>query len=146
MRAGSETAARKAKASAGQLILRVEPAIDGQVFVDGVYVGTSDAFGNDTGQPIALDAGTHVVQILAAGYDVVQTGVGIAAGRATTYRAQMKASASVADAAPGPAASVAARTRMRGYFIPGCYLGNVPPREASLPPGCDPDRAVTIQP
>lgn len=144
-RSRSESAVRPSKAGAGQMILVVEPAVDGQVFVDGVYVGTSDAFGNTGGQPVALAAGTHVVQVLAAGYDAVQAGVGIVAGRATTYRAQMKASAAAADAPPA-AAPETGRARMRGYVIPGCYLGNVPPREATLPPGCDPDRAVTIQP
>ena len=27
------------------------------------------------------------------------------------------------------------------YMIPGCYIGNLPPREVKLPAGCDPDRA-----
>lgn len=142
----TDAAARPAKGTAGSLILRVEPAVDGQVFVDGVYVGTSDAFGNETGQPVPLDAGTHVVQVLASGFEAVQAGVGIVAGRATTFRAQMKTSTAVADPVAAAAPPIATGARMRGYIIPGCYLGNVPPREASLPPGCDPDRAIAIQP
>jgi hypothetical protein len=30
------------------------------------------------------------------------------------------------------------------YVIPGCYLGNRPPRAQSLPPGCDIKRSRTI--
>ena len=31
------------------------------------------------------------------------------------------------------------------YVISGCYLGNRPPRQASLPPGCDSSKAKTIK-
>ena len=31
------------------------------------------------------------------------------------------------------------------YLIPGCYMGNVPPKEANLRPTCDPARAITFQ-
>ena len=31
------------------------------------------------------------------------------------------------------------------YVIPGCYLGNLPPREVGLPSGCDPNKARTIK-
>jgi hypothetical protein len=31
------------------------------------------------------------------------------------------------------------------YVIPGCYLGNLPPREVSLPSGCDIAKARTIK-
>lgn len=31
------------------------------------------------------------------------------------------------------------------YVISGCYLGNRPPSEASLPPGCDVSKAKTIK-
>ena len=30
------------------------------------------------------------------------------------------------------------------YVIPGCYMGNRPPRERSLPPGCDIARVKAI--
>jgi hypothetical protein len=32
------------------------------------------------------------------------------------------------------------------YYIPGCYMGNVPPTEVDLPPGCDPDRVIVRKP
>ena len=31
------------------------------------------------------------------------------------------------------------------YVIPGCYLGNRPPSEVSLPPGCDPNKARRVK-
>jgi hypothetical protein len=31
------------------------------------------------------------------------------------------------------------------YVIPGCYLGNLQPREVELPPGCDLKKARTIK-
>jgi hypothetical protein len=31
------------------------------------------------------------------------------------------------------------------YVIPGCYLGNLPPRDVGLPPGCDLKKARTIK-
>ncbi len=31
-------------------------------------------------------------------------------------------------------------------FVPGCYMGNVPPNEANLPATCDIARAVSVQP
>jgi hypothetical protein len=48
-----------------------------------------------------------------------------------------------------PAAGFVAPSISRGsstfYVISGCYLGNRPPSEASLPPGCDIKKAKTIQ-
>jgi hypothetical protein len=32
------------------------------------------------------------------------------------------------------------------YFIPGCYMGNVPPEHMKLPAGCDLSRLVTSRP
>jgi hypothetical protein len=51
--------------------------------------------------------------------------------------------------APIPGAGFAATSINPGsstiYVISGCYLGNRPPREASLPPGCDIAKAKTIK-
>jgi hypothetical protein len=33
---------------------------------------------------------------------------------------------------------------MTFYLIPGCYMGNVPPKEANLPATCDITRAVSF--
>jgi hypothetical protein len=50
--------------------------------------------------------------------------------------------------APQSAGFVASSTR-RGpdtfYVIPGCYLGNLPPRDVSVPPGCDLKKTRTIR-
>ncbi|HYU80441.1 MAG TPA: hypothetical protein VEK56_15735, partial [Vicinamibacterales bacterium] len=32
------------------------------------------------------------------------------------------------------------------YFIPGCYLGNVPPEDVALPSTCDLSRLVVRRP
>ena len=51
--------------------------------------------------------------------------------------------------APQPAPDAAVRTPptakqpMTFYLIPGCYMGNVPPKEANLPATCDLARAVS---
>jgi hypothetical protein len=48
-----------------------------------------------------------------------------------------------------PGAGFAAASISRGsstfYVISGCYLGNRPPSEASLPPGCDIKKARTLK-
>jgi len=49
----------------------------------------------------------------------------------------------------GPTAGFVASSSRRGsdtfYVIPGCYLGNLPPRDGSVPPGCDLKKARTIR-
>ena len=90
----------------------------------------------------------------------VQTADGpvqVQAGRTITYRATLQPQASQdpgevarpdvpaerdaagADPAPVPAAATF-------YVIPGCYMGNVPPAELSLPSSCDARRAVVVRP
>ena len=32
------------------------------------------------------------------------------------------------------------------YFIPGCYLGDVPPKDAGLPASCDQSKTVVVKP
>jgi hypothetical protein len=32
------------------------------------------------------------------------------------------------------------------YVIPGCYVGNVPPTDVRLPPGCDVKKVTTFNP
>jgi hypothetical protein len=46
--------------------------------------------------------------------------------------------------AAGPVGPVIRRGSNTIYVIPGCYLGNRPPRDVSLPPGCDIKRARTV--
>ncbi len=132
----------------GTLRLDVEPAALVQVFVDGFFVGTPSDFRGD----LELEAGTHRVELRAPGYHTLSLDVQIAPGRIATYRraldpvggaAPPDTPAAVAPAPDVPAAPVAPRTI---YMIPGCYLGNVPPQEASLPATCDASRVTTFEP
>jgi hypothetical protein len=128
---------------AGRLRLDVDPRGDQQVYVDGYYVGTPEDFGAE----LDLESGPHSVEIQAPGYATLQVNVNIAPGRSITYRATLNAT----DAKPAPEAAVpsstpvAPATPMTGYFIPGCYIGNVPPQDAGLPASCDLDRVITIK-
>jgi hypothetical protein len=45
-----------------------------------------------------------------------------------------------------PAQTVAPPPSSTFYVIPGCYLGNVAPTAATLPPGCDPGQLKTYRP
>ncbi|PYR38051.1 MAG: hypothetical protein DMF90_04620 [Acidobacteria bacterium] len=128
----------------GRLRLDVEPGGgDQQVYVDGYYVGTLADFNGE----LDLEVGPHTVEIRAPGYETLHVSVNIAPGRAIAYRGMLKAS----DEKPAPEAvvqnstPVAHATPMIGYVIPGCYLGNVPPQDARLPPSCDVSRVITIQ-
>ena len=128
---------------AGRLRLDVEPRGDQQVYVDGYYIGTPEDFGAE----VELESGPHSVEIEAPGYETLQVNVNIAPGRSITYRARLKATdAKAAPEAAVPSSSpVAPATPMTGYFIPGCYIGNVPPQDAGLPASCDLDRVITIK-
>jgi hypothetical protein len=115
--------------SLGVLDLDVSPHY-AQVFVDGAYAGTVDDF---LAAGVPMTPGVHTLVLRAAGYDPVSIPVSIAAGRMTSYRAAMQP-ATRPPAAPAPAPLVTAATF---YIIPGCYFGNRPPDNVSLPSGCD---------
>ncbi len=130
-------------AATGTLSLDFEPKRSGELYVDGYYVGTTD----DLGSELTLDAGPHSIEFRAAGYESLSVNVRIEPNRALTYRSALTALASTlpadttkpaADAKPAPAKPI--------YVIPGCYLGNVPPKDAGLPATCDLSRAITIRP
>jgi len=127
----------------GTLSLDVEPPGTAQVFVDNFYVGTI----NDVGRELTLDAGTHNVELRASGYETLNVNVKIDPGRNITYRGSLQPVAGkAASASPDRAAEAAPAKRKPIYAIPGCYLGDVPPKEAGLPPTCDPRKAITIRP
>lgn len=131
----------------GVLQLDLKPRPTGQLFLDGVYVGTLDDLGHD----LTLPEGTHQLEIRQAGFKPFTLAVRIDAGRTLVYRGGLEradppaASATVAAAAAGPVPP-APVARKPFYFIPGCYLGDVPPKEAGLPASCDPSRAVVYRP
>jgi hypothetical protein len=112
--------------------------------VDGYFVGTS----LDLDDELRLEAGPHKIEIHAAGFETLVVDVNIAPRRSITYRAALTRSGAkapqdtpVADAANATPATPA--TPMLVYVIPGCYVGNVPPEDARLPPTCDVSRAIT---
>ena len=120
----------------GSLVLMVEPAT-AQVFVDGYGFGTPDAFDGQRGE-LALEPGPHKVELFAPGYESVTLEVRIIPNQTVKYLNAMKPLAPVSPpAAPGQPKTI--------YVIPGCYLGDVLPKEAHLPATCDVSRVVTFE-
>ena len=124
----------------GYLRLELQPAPGVQVFVDGEFVGMLDEAGD-----LELVPGTRRIEIRADGYDQLIFDARIAAGRTISYRGAL-----VPQATTPPTPTVApAAFRPEGqtfYFIPGCYLGNIPPEQVRLPASCDLSRMVTHRP
>jgi hypothetical protein len=117
----------------GRLFLDIQPG-GSQIFADGYYVGLAEDFGAQRGGGL-IDAGIHRIDISATGYEPVAVEVRVTPGQSITYRAALKA-------LPPPAAVPPSTF----YLIPGCYMGNVPPKDAHLPPTCDPRLATTWKP
>jgi hypothetical protein len=136
-------------------ILRLELQAAGaamQLYVDGYFVGTPDEINRD----LTLEAGPHRIEIRAPGYETITFDVRIVADRSITYRATLQRVAAQpqpqpsvdppagpAQAALQPAPTAAPSTF---YFIPGCYIGNVPPEKVELPATCDMSRLITRKP
>ena len=127
----------------GTLRLEVEsPGAVLELYVDGHYVETPANFNGE----VALEAGPHIIEIRAPGYETLQLDVNIAPDRLITYRGSL----TPASVPPPPDPTVqslphvAPRTPTTFYFIPGCYAGNVPPKDAGLPATCDQTRVITI--
>lgn len=135
-----------ARTPTGTLRLDLQPRVAGQVFVDGSYIGTLD----DVGHELTLEAGKHRLEIRHPGFATLVLPVQIDDGRALVYRGVLQPEAAVpAPAAPAATPSAAMPppiARKPFYFIPGCYLGDVPPRDAGLPATCDQSRVVTFRP
>ena len=72
----------------GQLRLKVKPA-EGQVYVDGYFVGEVDSFDGLT-QRLSIEAGAHRVEIRAPGYEPVSFDVMVSPGETVTYKGEMK--------------------------------------------------------
>src|SRR5688572_5943162 len=103
-----------------------------QVFVDGYYVGVAEEFGPG-GRAINLDAGTHQVELRAAGYDTLTFNVAIESNNIVRYRGEMQAIASKPSVTTARPQATVAKTF---YVIPNCYAGDKPPT-GTLPKGCD---------
>src|SRR5947207_13211672 len=120
--------------TAGALHLELQSGVDPQIYVDGYFVGLlSDANGGD----LILDAGAHTIELREQGYETLREQLRVPLDGVITYRAELKPlvrqqSSVISTPLPPPQPSTI-------YVIPGCYVGNVPPRDAVLPAGCDPD-------
>jgi hypothetical protein len=113
--------------ASGGLRLSVTPA-SGQVFIDGLYVGTvSDV---EAQRVLMLDEGPHRLEIRAPQYESLGVDLRITPYEVVTYRGALDPIRRAPAAPP-----TAAQTTM--YVIPKCYAGNVPPRPGHLPAGCD---------
>jgi hypothetical protein len=133
------------RAATGRLHLDVQSGVDPQIYVDGYYVGML----SDAGGELTLEAGAHALELRQDGYEALHVDIQIPADGLIRYRGTMKrvvaAPAAVAQVQPAPNVpppSPPAPSTI--YMIPGCYVGNVPPKDASLPAGCDEDRAIAF--
>jgi hypothetical protein len=146
-------AAAKQERPAGILRLELETAEAAmQLYVDGYFVGTPDEINRE----LTLEAGPHRIEIRAAGYETITFDVRIDAYRSITYRGALQRVAAEPKPQPsidppaGPAQATPQLTPTVApstfYFIPGCYIGNVPPEKVELPATCDMSRLITRKP
>ena len=125
------------QAITGSLVLQVQPP-NAQLFVDGYYVGMPEDFDGVRGE-LQLEPGPHKIELIAPGYQNATFNVRIAANQIVRYEHAMKPAAAAPP--PSPAPPIVPKTI---YLIPGCYLGDVPPKDAHLPATCDVTRVVTF--
>lgn len=122
---------RQREAARGGLVLQAVPVM-AQVFVDGYYVGLAEEFG-PSGRAISLDAGSHRIELRAAGYETLTFNVAIEPNQIVRYRGEMQPLATKPAAAAAPRVPAAVKSF---YVIPNCYAGDKPPT-GTLPKGCD---------
>ena len=72
----------------GSLRLKVQPR-DGKVYVDGYFVGVVDSF-DGVFQKLAVEAGTHRVEIRADGFEPAQFEIMVTPGETITYKGELK--------------------------------------------------------
>lgn len=128
-----------------RLILDIHPPA-AQVFADGYYIGIPEDFRFEEGGAV-LEPGPHRIDIRARGYEPVSFDVNLTRGQSATFRHILSPSMRAPQPAPDAVvkAPPAAKQPTTFYLIPGCYMGNVPPKEANLPATCDIARAVSVQ-
>ena len=128
----------------GALRVEVEPRDLLQVFVDGVFVGTPA----DHGDEIELSPGVRHVELRARGHRPLAFDAEILADRLITYRGALERDEAADPSTPAPtvitAPTASGPTTM--YVIPGCYLGNIEPKESDLKPGCSIRSMIKIIP
>jgi hypothetical protein len=123
--------------SVGRVFIDTEPAT-AQVFVDGIPVGIVADF---RGVGMLLPEGLRHVELRAPNYESATFDINILSSQPAVHRGDLTA----VRPATGPAAAPVRRGSDTFYVIPGCYIGNVPPREVSLTQGCDLSKARTIK-
>jgi len=131
--------------SLARLVLDIHPPT-AQVFADGYYIGIPEDFRFENGGAV-LEPGPHRIDILARDYQPVSFDVNLTRGQSATFR-HILTPVMRTPPQPAPAAvnaPSAPKQPMTFYLIPGCYMGNVPPKEANLPATCDVARAVSVQ-
>ena len=128
-----------------RLILDIHPPT-AQVFADGYYIGIPEDFRFEDGGAV-LEPGPHRIDILARDYEPVTFDVNLTRGQSATFRPTLTPTMSAPQPAPDDAvkAPPAVKQPATFYLIPGCYMGNVPPKDANLPATCDIARAVSVQ-
>jgi hypothetical protein len=123
----------------GRLRVAITPYGEGAIYLDGSYIGSPTEHWDD----LDVAPGLHTIEVRADGYAPIQDSVLITPDRVLTYAATLDP----VEPAPSPALAPPASspdTPLTYWVIPGCYAGNVPPKDAHLPDGCDPELAVEI--
>ena len=123
----------------GRLLLSLHSGVDPQIFVDGYYVGLF----SDVAGELILDAGAHTIQLHEEGFRDARVDVRIPLDGTITYDVALQP----IEAAPLPSAAPAsspAPAPTTIYVVPGCYIGNVPPQQVTLPAGCDGKGSITF--
>lgn len=131
----------------GRVWLNLQPRPTGQIFVDGAFVGEV----GDLGDTLTLEEGRRRIEVRESGYEPLVVDVRVEAGRTITYRDTLRPLATPKDgeersARPEAKSSAPAIQSKPAYFIPGCYLGDVPPKDANLPASCDVSKTIVIRP
>jgi hypothetical protein len=72
----------------GALRLKIKPR-EGEVYVDGYYVGVVDDF-DGIFQKLHIDSGAHRIEVRAPGYEPLTFDVRITPDHSTTYQGEMK--------------------------------------------------------
>ena len=128
-----------------RLMLEIQPPV-AQVFSDGYYIGIPEDFRFENVGAV-LEPGPHRIDLLARGYEPVSFDVNLTRGQSATFRHVLTPLVRAPQPAPDAVvkAPLAAKAPTTFYLIPGCYMGNVPPKDANLPATCDVARAVTFQ-
>ena len=128
--------------SFARLILDVHPPT-AQVFADGYYIGMPEDFGFEDGGAV-LEPGPHRIDIMARDHEPVSFEVNLTHGQSATLRHFLTPITRAPQPAPD-AAPPAGKQPVTFFLIPGCYMGNVPPKDANLPTTCDIARAQSFQ-